>query len=246
MTKRDDNWLRSHCGHFDPSTVSQLDLKGQNLKVLPDLIRNFTSLKYLNLSENDLSDDQLNKISTRYLPLLERINLSGNARITTISSMILPMPKSKLTNIELENTGLTQLPSGLDELEKLNVKGTPLNTSLESLDNANDNIFNYPNLLWLNGEPIFHSAKGKNFEDSFYNQRRLILKHLEMGIPFNQSEAAKNNDSRLSAEALLEESKNAARQITLDISPKISSKLDKTRSEINDKLAKLDMILAEH
>jgi len=244
MVTFDDNWLRSHCGHFDPSTVSELNLKGNGLQVLPGLIRSFTSLKYLNLSDNNLSDDELSKICTRYLPLLEDINLSGNKKITTISSMILPMPKSKLVCINLQGTSLINLPSGLDDLEKLNVSDTPLNNSLESLDNVNENVFNYPNLQWLNSEPIFCSDTEKGFKDSFYNQRRLILKHLEMGIPFEPTETEKSAEMK-SAELLLEESKRAATDCTLDISAKLKERLGKTRQEINEKLAVLDSLMAE-
>ena len=177
----DDNWLRAHCNHFDPSTVSKLDISGKKLRQLPELIKCFTSLKYLNVADNDLEDEQLAKISTRYLPLLEEVNLKNNSKLTAIDNMILPMPKSKLEVINLSGTGITHLPSGLEDLEKLDIVGTPLNKNLECLDNSNENIFNYPKLVWLNNEPVV-STKDKNFENSFYNQRRLILKHLELGI----------------------------------------------------------------
>lgn len=139
----DDNWLRAHCNHFDASTVSKLDISGKKLKALPELIKCFTSLKYLNLADNDLTDEQLAKISTRYLPLLEEVDLRNNSQITAIDNMILPMPKSKLEVINLSGTGLTHLPAGLEDLEKLDIFGTPLNSNLEDLDNSNDNVFNY-------------------------------------------------------------------------------------------------------
>merc|ERR1711879_909034 len=234
----DDKWLRAHCGHFDPSTVSKLDISGKQLRELPELIKCFTSLKYLNLADNDLNDEQLAKISTRYLPLLEEVDFKNNARITAIDNMILPMPKSKLEMICLEGTGLTHLPSGLEDLEKLNILNTPLNQHLES--NSETSVFNYSKLAWLNNEPVISTGKHhngeNNFENSFYKQRRLILKHLELGLPF---EKVSIKDDTVTEKFEIP----VPQKFELEIPAKLGARLDKTRREIDEKLAKLDSLL---
>ena len=94
----------------------------------------------------------------------------------------------------------------------------------------------YTKLAWLNNEPVV-STKEKNFENSFYNQRRLILKHLELGIPF---------ESQITAEKSIKEKFEipVPEKFELEVPEKLASRLEKTRKEIADKLGKLEDLLS--
>lgn len=242
-----DRWLRSYCGHFDTTAVSRLDLSDKGLTELPCSISTFINLKYLNLSKNNLTNTELGKVSTRYLPLLEECDLSGNERITEIDGMILTMPKSQLRYLDCSSTSLTKLPQCMDELERLVIKSTQLSIDLDKLDPKVDYILDYPKLSWLNNEPVFTSTDLDNFSSSFFLQSRIINRHIDKGIPFD----AEDSDIFYSSEvdpgsrnnSVTNRSSVELNGVELRISARHTVRKDRMVKEIDEKLQKLQTLI---
>ena len=72
-------------------------------------------------------------------------------------------------------------------------------------------------------------TKNNSFEDSFYNQRRLILKHLSLGIPFEPNSGGEKSVTEKFEIPVPE-------KFELEIPQKLASKLEKTRKEIESTL----------
>ncbi|MBI3238729.1 MAG: hypothetical protein HYZ43_07825, partial [Flavobacteriia bacterium] len=85
----------------DPLRVQTLTLNNQGLTVLPAAIAQFSNLRSLDVSENNIAEFKLEK------PLydLERLNLSGNIpEPQTITQLATSYPK--LTHLDLSNCHL--------------------------------------------------------------------------------------------------------------------------------------------
>jgi len=82
-----DIWLKAYSGHFDTATVGRLELQNKNIAFLPKIIQTFTNLKLLNLSQNDITNSEIIKISNIYLPNLEILDLSKNSKLSNLENL---------------------------------------------------------------------------------------------------------------------------------------------------------------
>ena len=205
-----DLWLKSYVGHFDPKVITKLDLSNRNLSSLPNIISSFCNLKNLDLSGNNLSDSCLGKISNRYLPNLEHLNLANNKNLKSIGKIIhiyqdkdeRPMLKEnmvRLSDLDISGTQVDYLPflkndavfyRIFENLEKLKLENTPLNTSLVQGDENVMKLFNLKSFAWLNNEPIYSITHPEDRSKSFYDESRKIKYHLENCIPFEEDKKA--------------------------------------------------------
>lgn len=94
--------------------LEELYLTGNELQKLPSELFNLKTLKFLNLSDNDLIelDSNICKLSN-----LKDLDLSGNINLKTIPESLGRL--KMLTDIDLSNTQIKQLPKSLIDLPKL-------------------------------------------------------------------------------------------------------------------------------
>lgn len=244
-----DFWLKAYSNHFDVKVVTKLDLSNKNLTSLPNIISEFTSLQYLNLSHNNLNESCLSKISNKFLPNLEVLDLSHNKNLKSVGKIIhiyqdkegkpvLQDGMVKITELNLMNTQVDYLPflkndevffKIFENLEKIQLERTPLNLSLVEGDASVTKIFKLKNLSWLNNEPIWSITNPEDRDKSFYWESRKIKYHLENDIPFDEDkkngEKNSSNNKKLNTE--IQKQKNYAEelntlcQINLEIPPRL-------------------------
>jgi len=158
-----DRWLLRHCQHFDVGIVTRLDLSNKNLKSLPDLIKSFKSLEFLDCSNNNLTDRDVAKLAN--LPL-ETLILKNNPLISNLNSISPNNSVSSLVNLDCSFTSLMTLPTNLLAIENLVIEQTPALSSMERmLQNGRNMIF--PKLAFFNHLPVQNITTGE-YNGSFY------------------------------------------------------------------------------
>lgn len=261
-----DIWLKSYCGHFDVKVISKLDLSGKGLSTLPNIISSFSNLKILDLSNNNLSDNCLAKISNKYLPNLEVLNLSKNANLKSIGKIVhiyqdkdeKPILKEnmvRITDLDVSDTLVDYLPflkndevfyRIFENLEKLKLENTPLNTSLVQGDENVMKLFNLKSFAWLNNEPIWSITHPNDRDRSFYVESRKIKYHLENGIPFEDMDVSASEKEKRKNEKRqkqIEDDTGDNYNMNMEISPRLKVRLDRYDKELTQKLNQLNNML---
>lgn len=160
-----------------PTTVTNLDLQGNNVSSLTDVFQNLTQVQTINLSFNNIKAFQ--PIDFKYNLYLEQLNLAGN-RLTSIKERSFQYTP-RLKGINLANNSITSLNGaifyGLFNLEDLQLKANQISNvssdallfvdTMISLDLSYNFIRELPNNVFVNLLVLQEINLGNNLLSTF-------------------------------------------------------------------------------
>ena len=145
---------------------------------------------------------------------LEVLKLNNNPNLKSIGKIIhiyqdkdgKPILKEnmvEISDLDISNTLVDYLPflkndkvfyRIFENLEKLKLENTPLNTNLIQGDENIMKLFQLKSFAWLNNEPVWSITHPNDRDKSFYIESRKIKYHLENGIPFDKGDEKDDQD----------------------------------------------------